>query len=62
MDGDYQKTIVFDIDETTLTNLPVYKETDFYPDSDEREAYYDTGKLAAIPATLRFYKANKAKA
>lgn len=57
-EGNYSKTVIIDIDDTALSTLPFYKETEYDPNHDEYHAYYEAGELAAIPATLEFYHVN----
>lgn len=55
-EGDYSQLVLFDIDETTLSNLQLYRETDYFPNSEQRHEWYDQGAAVAIPAALKFYR------
>lgn len=48
--------VVFDIDETTLSNYQEMLGADFGYDSNTFNAWVNTGKAPAIPGTLRIYK------
>ena len=54
MDGNYSQMVVLDIDETSLSNVEMYREMDYTPTPAERANW--PGNAPAIPATLDFYK------
>ncbi|OVA12460.1 Acid phosphatase (Class B) [Macleaya cordata] len=57
--GDGKETWVFDIDETTLSNLPYYARHGFGAQPYDPKLFgewVDTGKAPALPETLKLYK------
>jgi len=61
MEGNYSQMVVLDIDETSLSNLPVYLDNDFSPTDEQRGGWFDSAACPAIPATLEFYMALREK-
>jgi len=52
---EYSKMVVFDIDESSLSNLPVYMEYDYDPTEEEVDQSRQTATLDSIKSILNFY-------
>jgi len=55
--GNRSQIIIFDIDETALSNVPFLKERRFSSDDESLKAHYMEGDSPPVPAVLKFYKA-----
>ena len=58
-DGEQNKALVLDIDETTLSNYEEMVNAGFAYDSDAFNAWVNSAKAPAIPGTLRIFKEAK---